>query len=258
MNEIHPTAIVSPKAELGDHNIIGPFSIIGSQVKMGNNNNLHSSVILDGNTVIGDGNEVFHSAVIGTDSQDLKYKGEDTRLEIGDYNRIREFVTINKSATLDEPTVLGSNCLLMAYSHVAHNCSVGSNVIIANSVNLAGHIKIEDFVTIGGASAISQFVRIGSYAFIGGVSGIQKDIPPYTRGIGLPYRVIGINSVGLQRHGFSEAERQGIKEIFKIFYLSNLNVSQALEKIEKMNDLTVQQQYFIEFVKTSERGICRG
>jgi len=257
MTKIHPTAIVNPKAQIGKNCIIGPFCIVHEKVKMGDNNELVSSVVIDGPTTIGNGNKFFHSAVIGTDCQDLKYNGEPTQLIIGNNNTFREFCTINRSATMVEPTQIGDNCLFMAYSHVAHNCILGSNLIIANAVNFAGHIHVHDNVIIGGMVALHQFVKIGTYAFIGGKSGIKKDIPPYTRGEGFPYKVMGLNSVGLQRRGFTNESIKSIKDVYKLFYKSGLNTSQAMEKALAIPDLTKEQKVFLDFVKDSDRGITK-
>lgn len=257
MTKIHPTAIVNPKAVIGNNCVIGPFCIVHENVIMGDNNELVSSVIIDGHTTIGDGNKFFHSAVIGTDCQDLKYHGEPTQLLIGNNNTFREFCTVNKSATMDEPTQIGDNGLFMAYSHVAHNCILGNNLIIANAVNFAGHIHVHDNVIIGGMVALHQFVKVGTYAFIGGKSGIKKDIPPYTRGEGFPYKVMGLNSVGLQRRGFSSETIKSIKDVYKLFYKSGLNTSQAMEKALAIPDLTKEQKIFLDFVKESDRGITK-
>lgn len=257
MSKIHPTAIISPEAVIGENCEIGPFCIIKPDVKLGSNNILLSNVVLDGNTIIGAGNKFFHSAVIGSDSQDLKAKDEPYQLIIGDNNTFREFCTVNKSATMDEHTIIGSNCLLMAYSHVAHNCQIGNNVIMANAVNLAGHCQLHDFVIVGGLTAIAQFVQIGVYAFVGGASGIKKDIPPYTRGIGLPYKIEGLNVIGLQRKGFTPNQLQAIKDIYRIFYRSGLNISQAIKKAEQLKKLTMEQKIFLDFIKNSRVGINR-
>ena len=155
---------------------------------------------------------------------------------------------------MDEATKIGDNCLFMAYSHVAHNCILGNNLIIANAVQFAGHIHVDDFVTIGGMTALHQFVKIGEYAFVGGKSGVKKDIPPYTRGEGFPYKVMGLNSVGLQRKGFSNESIAAIKRIYKLFYNSGKNVSQAIEEADKL-ELTPKQKIFVEFIMTSERGL---
>jgi len=257
MKNIHPTAFVHPQAKIGENVEIGPFCIVGENVEIGDNCKLVSGVVIDGNTIIGCGNRFFHAAVIGTAPQDLKYNGEPTKLIIGDNNIFREFVTVNRSALTTEATTVGNNCLIMTYAHIAHNCHIGNNAIIANAVNIAGHVHIHDFVTIGGMTAIHQFVKIGKYAFIGGVSGVKKDVPPYTRGEGMPYRAIGLNSVGLRRKDFSTDKIEAIKQIYRIFYQSSLNVSQALKKAEKLTNLTAEQTTFIEFVKNSERGICK-
>jgi len=257
MTKIHPTAIVSSKAAIGDNCVIGPFCIVHDNVKMGNNNELVSNVVIDGHTTIGDGNKFFHSAVIGTDCQDLKYHGEPTQLIIGNNNTFREFCTVNKSATMDEPTQIGDNGLFMAYSHVAHNCILGNNLIIANAVNFAGHIHVHDNVIIGGMVALHQFVKVGNFAFVGGKSGIKKDVPPYTRGEGFPYKIMGLNSVGLQRSGFTSESIKSIKDVYKLFYKAGLNTSQAMEKALAIPNLTKEQQVFLDFVKESDRGITK-
>jgi len=256
MNIIDSTALITEGAQLGENNQIGPFCMIGKDVKLGNNNVLVSNVVIDGDTTIGDGNQFYHSAVVGSNPQDLKFNGEPTKLIIGSNNTIREFATINKSATMDEPTQVGDNCLLMAYSHIAHNCILGNNLVIANAVQLAGHIHIHDFVIIGGMTAIHQFVKIGKYAFVGGKSGVKKDVPPFTRGEGFPYKVIGLNSVGLQRKGFSREQLTEIKKVYRLFYGSGNNVSQAMEIADKM-ELSKDQNTFIEFIKNSNRGLSR-
>jgi len=254
---IHPTAIVDPKAEIGKNCEIGPYCIIGPNVKMGENNKLFSNVSIDGYTTIGNSNKFYHSAVIGSDSQDLKDKGDITRLNIGDNNSFREFCTVNKSATPEEPTTIGNNCLLMAYTHVAHNCQLGNNIVLANTTNLAGHCHIHDYVVLGGFSGCSQFVRIGAHSFIGAKSGLVKDVPPFIRGSGFPFKVIGINSIGMERRGFSESGIKSVKDIVKIFYRSKLNVTQATEKAKELDNLTKEQKLFLDFIKNSDRGICR-
>ena len=256
-NFIHPSAIIDKSAELGDNNRIGPNCIIGEDVVLGNGNHLMSGVLIYRHTRIGDNNTFHHCASAGTDPQDLKYNGELTYLTIGDNNTFREFVTMNRSATTDENSSIGSNCLLMAYVHLAHNCHIGNNVILANAVNLAGHITIEDNASLGGMVAVHQFVKIGKYTFIGGKSGIKKDVPPFTRGEGFPYVLHGLNTVGLQRKGFSSEEIKSIKEVYRIFYRKGLNTTQALAEIDLIESPTPRQQEFIDFVRNSERGICR-
>ncbi len=257
MSKIHSTAIVHPNAKIDNNVIIGPYCIVGENVSILSGTELVSNVIVDGHTKIGKNNKIFHSAVIGTAPQDLKYNGEPTEVVIGNDNNIREFVTINRSAIIGEPTTIGNNNLLMTYMHVAHNCIIGNNVIIANAVNLAGHIEIDDFATIGGMTAIHQFVKIGKYAFVGGASGVKKDVPPFTRGEGMPYKVVGLNSVGLQRKGFSKESIISIKKIYNWFYKSKMNVTQALNSLEKYGELNEFENAFVDFIKNAERGICK-
>ncbi|MDY6915513.1 MAG: acyl-ACP--UDP-N-acetylglucosamine O-acyltransferase [Candidatus Cloacimonadota bacterium] len=258
MGTVHKTAIIDNNAKIGKNVTVGPNCIIGANVTLGNNCILQSNVIIEGHTTIGNNNCFFNSAVVGTIPQDLKYKNEPTELVIGDNNTFREFVTINTSATMEEPTTIGSDCLLMAYSHIAHNCQIGNKVIIANSVQLAGHIHIHDNVSIGGMTAVHQFVKIGKFAFVGGKSGIKKDVPPFTRGEGFPYYVAGLNTVGLQRSGFSKEVIYALKKTYKLFYKSKMNRTQALEKAKHFENLLPEQKLFIDFVKESERGISRG
>jgi len=213
--------------------------------------------VIDGRTTIGKGCRIFHSAVIGTEPQDLKYAGEDTAVEIGEYTTIREFATINRSSNIEQPTLVGSYCLLMIYTHVAHDCKLGGRVILANSVNLAGHVIIENNATIGGLTPVHQFVHIGCFAFIGGLSRVTQDVAPYTRGASVPYKTVGLNSVGLRRSNFSAETRAILKKLYKIFYNSNLNTAQALEKIKSEIEMIDEVKHFVEFVENSERGIAK-
>lgn len=255
MSTIHPTAVIQPGAIIGEGCTIGAYCSIGTNVVLGANNTLANNVIIDGYTTIGDGNKIFSYAVLGTDPQDLKFKGEATRLRIGSNNTIREFVTINRSNMLEEDTVVGDGNLLMEYVHVAHNCQIGSFCVIANVVQFAGHVHVHDYATIGGVTAVHQFVHIGTNAFVGGASAIKKDIVPYTRGQGNPYKTVGLNSVGLMRKGFSTDTIAGIKEIYNLFYRSKLNTTQALEKALAMDNLSPEQLKVIDFVQHAERGI---
>jgi UDP-N-acetylglucosamine acyltransferase len=255
MSTIHPTAVIHPGAVIGEDCVIGPYCNIGANVVLGANNNLANNVIIDGYTTIGEGNKIFSYAVLGTDPQDLKFKGEATRLRIGSNNTIREFVTINRSNMMEEDTVVGDGNLFMEYVHVAHNCQIGSFCVIANVVQFAGHVHVHDYATIGGVTAVHQFVHIGTNAFVGGASAIKKDIVPYTRGQGNPYKTVGLNSVGLMRKGFSNETIAGIKEIYNLFYRSKLNTTQALEKALAMENLSPEQLKVIDFVQHAERGI---
>lgn len=255
MNQIHPTAIIQDGATLGENCIIGPYCQIGKDVVLGKDNVLVSNVIIDGHTTLGDGNKISPYAVLGTDPQDLKFKDEPTRLRIGSNNTIREFVTINRSNQMEEDTVVGNNNLIMEYVHIAHNCQIGSFCVIANVVQFAGHVHVHDYATIGGVTAVHQFVHIGTHAFVGGASALKKDIVPYSRGQGNPYKTVGLNSVGLIRKGFSSETVAAIKEMYNLFYRSKLNISQALAKAESMNNPSPEQLIFINFVKTADRGL---
>ncbi len=255
MTTIHPTAIIHDGATIGEDCFIGPFCIIGGDVVMGKGNTLISNVIIDGHTTLGEANIISPYAVIGTDPQDLKFSGEPTRLNIGNNNKIREFVTINRSNQMEEDTNVGNNNLLMEYMHVAHNCQIGNFCVIANTVQMAGHVHIHDYAIIGGQSAVHQFVHIGSHAFVGGASAIKKDIVPYSRGQGNPYKTVGLNSVGLSRKGFSNETIAGIKAIYNHFYRSGMNVTQAIAKIDLLGTLSPEQLIFLDFVKNSDRGL---
>lgn len=257
MKNIHPTAIVSKTAIIGKNVLIGPYCIIGDNVEIGDKSVLDSHVVIEGFTKIGRSNHFFPSSVIGTSGQDLKYKGEPTKLLIGNNNVFREFVTINSSTTPEDHTSIGDNCYFMSYSHVAHNCQLSDNIVMANVATLGGHVIIDDNVIIGGLTAIHQFVKVGRYAFLGGASGIKKDVPPYTRGEGMPYKPSGLNSIGLRRKGFPESVIEKIRHIYKLFYNKGMNVSQALIEADKISNLTEEQNHFINFIRHSSRGICK-
>lgn len=255
--EIHPTAIVHERAELGERVTVGPYSVIGENVRIGDDCVIGTSVLIDGETTMGVRNRVFHGAAIGAVCQDLKYRGERTFVRIGDDNTIREYVTINSATGEGESTVIGNRSLLMAYVHVAHNCILGDNVILVNAVNLAGHVRVDEWAEIGGVTPVHQFVRIGRHAFVGGGSRIPQDIPPYVRVAGNPPVLAGINSVGLQRRGFTLERRALIKKAYLILYRSGLNVSQALDRMRVSLPRTPDIDAFIEFVEHSKRGIIR-
>ena len=257
MSKIHETSIIGNDVKIADDVEIGPNCMIANNVVIGSGTKLVGNVQIGRNTTIGKNNFFAFSAVVGTDPQDLKYHGEETKLIIGDNNTFREFVTINRSATMDEDTTIGNNNLLMAYVHVAHNCHIENNTILANTVQLAGHITIDDFAIVGGMTAMHQFVKIGKHAFIGGKSAIKKDVPPFTRGEGMPYRVMGLNSVGLQRKGFTNEQISAVKKLYKLFYRSGLNVTDAMLEANKITNLTPEQEEFLNFIKQAERGLSR-
>ncbi len=257
MNRIHPAAIVHPKAKLSPAVSVGPYSIIGANVSIGGGTEIGTHCVIEGNTRIGKNCRIFTGAVIGSVPQDLKFKGEKTHLEIGDNNIIREYVTVNLGTKATGKTVIGDNNLIMAYSHIAHDCRVGNRVIIANGGTLAGHVTLEDRAILGGLVAIHQFVRVGTLAIIGGCSKVIQDIPPYSTCDGRPARFYGLNVVGLRRAGIGKQIRKDLKTAFKLLSQSGLSISHALEEIEKQIPKSREIKHLIEFIKESERGICR-
>lgn len=255
--KIHQTAQINSKAEIGKNVEIGPFSVIENDVIIGNDTIIGSNVMIAPGARVGDNCKIFHGAVLATVPQDLKFENEKTTLEIGNNTTIREYATLNRGTTDHWKTVVGDNCLLMAYSHIAHDCTIGNNVIIANSVNMAGHVTIEDFVGIGGMVPIHQFVKIGKHTFIGGGFRVPKDVPPYILAMGEPLKYAGLNSVGLQRRGFSNESLHELKKAYKIFYRSNLTAEKAINKIESELKQLEEIKDLIRFLKSCERGIIR-
>ncbi len=252
---IHETSMIDPDAELGDGVVVGPYSIIGPRVIIGNGTVIGSHVLVEKDTTVGKNCRIFHGAVLGTDPQDLKYQDEKTYLIIGNDTQIREYATLHRGAKDQCETKVGSNCLIMAYVHIAHDCQIGNGVILANSVNMAGHVIIEDHVTIGGVTPIHQFVRIGRHSFIGGGSRVNKDIPPFVRAVGNPLSLSGLNSVGLARHGFEEDTRLELKRAYRIFFRSDLDISNAVRKAKEELKPFEEVYYFIEFIENSDRGV---
>jgi len=255
---IHPTAIVSPKAELDSDIEIGPYSIVGDKVKIGKNTRIGPHVVLEGQTEIGQNCQIFPFASIGSIPQDLKFKGEESQVIIGSGNIIREYVTINRgTAPGGGKTVLGDGNFLMVYSHVAHDCKIGNQVIIANAAQLAGHIEIEDHAIIGGIVGVHQFVRIGRYSIIGACSAVSRDVPPYTMAAGNHAVLHGLNTVGLKRHNFSEEAIGNIKKAYQIIFRSGLLLKTALEKAESEIPGSPEVMNMIIFIRESERGVIR-
>ncbi len=253
---VHDTAIVDRGAELGSGVRVGPYAILGPGVEIGANSRVGPRVLIEKDTAVGAGCRIANGAVLGTDPQDLKYEGERTRLEVGDRTVIREFATLNRG-TAGGRTVVGSDCMLMAYSHIAHDCELGSHVVIANATNMAGHVTIEDWAIVSGLVAIHQFVRIGAHAFVGGGSRINRDVPPFCKATGNPSpKLYGLNAVGLDRRGFSADVRRRLKGTYRILFQSELNLSRALRKVAGEPDLRCPEVgYFLDFIRNSERGI---
>lgn len=256
---IHPSAQVHPEAKLDPTVEVGPWCVVGPTVKVGKGTRLMSHVVLDGWTEVGEDNLIFPFAVLGAIPQDLKYKGEPTRLVIGNKNTIREGVTMNLGTIQGGgETRVGDHCLIMAYTHLGHDCIIGNHCIIANYGGLAGHVILEDHVTVGGMTGISQFVRIGAHAYIGGQSGLEKDVPPYAIVLGArPPLMKGANIVGLKRRGFSTERIQKINEAIKLWTRPDIQKEQCLLEIESQYGEHPDIQSFISFIRKSETGVVR-
>jgi UDP-N-acetylglucosamine acyltransferase len=252
---VHPTAIVDDDAVLGAGVTVGPWALLGPGVVVGDGTVIGPRVYAERDTHIGEDCFVANGAVLGTDPQDLKFKGETARLEIGDRTVVREFATLNRGTSASGCTSVGSDCLLMAYSHVAHDCEIGNHVILANSVNLAGHVMIEDWVIVGGVTPVHQFVRIGAHAFVGGGSRIAQDVTPYCRVAGNPPKLYGLNSVGLERRGLSIEVRKALKQTYRTLFQSDVNLSKALDRVEADIAMVPEVRHLVEFIRASERGV---
>jgi UDP-N-acetylglucosamine acyltransferase len=255
MSEIHQTAVVAAGAELAADVEIGPYCVIGPNVKIGAGTHLMSHVVVDGWTTIGQGCRLFPFACIGTQTQDLKYKGGKSFVVVGDRTTLREYVTVNSCTNEGDTTSVGSDCTILAYCHIAHACKVGNGVIMSNCATLAGDVHVEDMAIVGGLTGVHQFVRIGSMAMVGGCSAVRKDVPPYMLVAGNPTEVHGPNIVGLQRRGVSEESRQKLKEAYRLLYRKQLNVKDALEAIRREIQSCPEIEHLIDFVSKSERGI---
>lgn len=255
---IHPSAIVDAGADIADGVDIGPFSIIGPEVQIGPGTVIGPHVVIRGPTRIGCGNRIFQFASVGEDPQDKKYRGEITRLEIGDRNVIREYATLHRGTLQDKGvTRIGSDNLLMAYTHVAHDCIIGDGVIMANGASLAGHVTVDDYAILGGFSLIHQFCRIGRHSFSGMGSVISRDIPPYVMVGGSPTRPRGINNVGMERRGFEPEAILQVKRAFKLIYKSRLKLEEAIESLAAMTELAPEIQPMVDFLRQSGRSIIR-
>jgi UDP-N-acetylglucosamine acyltransferase len=256
---IHPTAVVDSRAQIPASCKIGPFCVIGAEVALGESCELFSHVVLGGPLQMGSNNRIFPFTTVGLEPQDLKFKGEVTRVEIGDNNVIRECVTIHRGTPGGGGvTRIGSDCLFMAYVHIAHDCVVGNHVIMANSATLAGHVTVEDFATIGAFSPVHQFVRVGAYSYIGGGSIITRDVLPFSRtSAEREAKAYGVNSVGLQRKGFSKERIESIQRAFRVLINSKLNTTQALERLKSEGSSGADVEQLIQFVETSTRGVIK-
>jgi len=255
---IHPTAVVSPKARIGYDCFVGPYSIIGAEVELGDGVRLESHCVIDGRTSIGDGTHIFPFVSIGLASQDLKYKGEASETKIGKRNKIREFVTIHRgTAGGGMLTQTGDDCLLMAQAHVAHDCLLGDGVIMANAATLAGHVVIEDRANIGAYSGVHQFCRVGKEAYVGGYSVIVKDALPFALTVGNHARCYGLNITGMKRRGYSRSIIDSLHHAFHLLLSAKLNTTQAVERIREETSGSEEVSYLLSFIEGSRRGVVK-
>ena len=252
---VHPTAILDPAAELGQGVEIGPWVIVGPQVCIGDRCRIGPRARLQRNVRLAEDVSVGDGSILGGDPQDLKYKGEETWVEIGAGTIIREYSTINRGTTQSYRTTVGARCFIMSYVHLAHDCHLGDEVVIANGTQCAGHVTIQDRAVLSGLNAIHQFVTIGAYAFVGGGSRVNQDIPPYVKAVGNPMELYGLNSIGLQRAGFSGETVAALKRAYRLFFNSDLNLSQALERARTDLPPFPEVERFLAFVESSERGV---
>jgi UDP-N-acetylglucosamine acyltransferase len=252
---VHPTAIVSPKAQLGSHVDVGPFAIIGDGCEVGDGCVISARATLERDVRLAPRVKIGIGSVIGGAPQDLKYEGEPTTVEIGEESVVREYSTINRGTSQSFKTTVGSHCLLMSYVHVAHDCHIGNGVVMANGVQLAGHVTVDDKATISGLSAVHQFVHIGRFSFIGGCSRVSKDIPPFLKAVGNPLKLYGLNGVGLRRNGFPEDVVRELKRAYRLFFRSDLNLTQAMQSAETDLDQFPEVAELVRFVEASERGV---
>ncbi len=258
LHKIHETAVVHPMARIGKDVVIGPYAVIGENVVIDDGTQIGAHAIVDGWTSVGKNCVIFPGASIGAEPQDLKFSGEKSYVFIGDNTKIRECATVNRATGEGEETRIGSDCLMMAYTHVAHNCVVGNHVIMSNAATLAGHVIVEDRAVIGGLTGVHQFVKVGRNAMIGGASKVVQDVVPYTIVDGHPAKVSGLNSVGMSRAGIAIASRRSIKKAYKLLYRSGLSLTQAIAMIEQEVDSCSEVDHLLRFLRNAERGICRG
>jgi len=258
VSNIDPRAIVSPKAELAADVIVGPYSVIGDDVKIGAGTWIGPHAVIKGPTTLGAGNKVFQFASIGDAPQDLKYKGEPTRLEIGDHNVFREFTTMNRgTVTGGGVTSIGSENLFMAYTHVAHDCHVGNKCVMANYATLGGHVHLGDWVIMGGYSGVHQFTKVGAHAFLGNNAAVTRDVPPYVMAVGTPAVPHSINSEGLKRRGFSPEQIRNLKNAYRVLYRSDMKLADAVEELRARVANQPELRIFVDFIGESTRSLVR-
>jgi UDP-N-acetylglucosamine acyltransferase len=255
MSGIHPSAIIEPDAKIGANVTIGPFAIVGPDCTIGDGCVIAPRATLERHVTLAENVKVGIGSILGGDPQDLKFKGETTTVEIGANTIIREYSTINRGTSQSFKTTVGENCFIMSYVHLAHDCHIGNGVILGNTVQLAGHVTIEDRAIISGVTAVHQFVKIGKHSFIGGCSRVPKDVAPFVKAVGNPIKLFGLNSVGLERSGFPEEVRRELKRAYRLFFKSELNLSQAREKANAELHPYPEVQEFLRFFDDSGRGL---
>lgn len=253
-----PLAYIHPDAKIADNVVIEPFAMIHKNVEIGEGTWIGSHVTIMEGARIGKNCKIFPGAVISGVPQDLKFRGEETTAVIGDNTVIREFVTVSRGTTDKHTTIIGKNCLIMAYAHVAHDCVIGDHIILANAVQLAGHVQVEDFAIVGGGTVVHQFVRIGSHVIIAGGSAIGKDVPPFSKAARDPLRYCGVNSIGLRRRGFTNEQINSIQDVYRIIYIKGYNTSKAVEIVEIDFPPSKERDEILNFIRSSDRGIMKG
>jgi UDP-N-acetylglucosamine acyltransferase len=252
---IHRTALVDPSAQLGQDVSIGPFSIVGPGVVIGDQCQIAAHVVIERNTRLGRSVRVGYGTVLGADPQDLKYRGEETWVEVGDGTIIREYCTLNRGTPATGRTRVGERCFIMTYVHIAHDCVIGNDVILANAIQMAGHVTVDDRAIISGLVPIHQFVRVGTFSFVGGGSRVNQDVPPYTKAVGNPVHLYGLNSVGLQRAGFSAEVKLALKKAYRLVFNSHLTVSQGIARARTEISAVAEVETFLRFIEASQRGV---
>lgn len=252
---VHPTAIVDSTAALGVDVEIGPWAIVGPQCVVGDGSTVAARATLERNVRLGQRVQIGIGAILGGDPQDLKYRGEETWVDIGDDSAVREYATINRGTSHSLTTRVGKHCFLMSYVHLAHDCDIGDHVIISNGTQLAGHVTVEDRATISGLCAVHQFARVGRHAFIGGCSRVAQDVPPFVRAVGNPIKLFGLNSIGLQRNGFDAEVLSELKRAYRLCFRSDLNLSQGVERARAEVADVPDVRHFLAFIEASQRGV---
>lgn len=254
--KIHPSAIVSSSAQIGDGVEIGPFAIVGEDCVIGDGCVISARASLERYVILGRNVKIGVGTVLGSDPQDLKFKGERTTVEIGDNTVVREYSTINRGTSQSFKTSVGPNSFVMSYVHLAHDCHVGEGVVLANMVQLAGHVTVEDRVILSGVTAVHQFTRIGRNAIVGGCSRVSKDVPPFVKAVGNPMKLYGLNSIGLQRNGFSPETILELKRAYRLLFRSELNLAQAIERVSAEVEQIPEVRQLVQFLESSQRGVA--